>query len=69
MYRERSKGQNSNQRNWKLRDLSTGNSVEILAPSDFVLETVLIDSAYYNRHGKEYRFLLSQAREAGLPIA
>jgi hypothetical protein len=67
-YLEGSEQGNAGQRDWKLRDLCTGNIVEVLAPSDFVLETVLIDSAYYNCNGKEYRFLLCQAREAGLNI-
>ena len=67
MYRETSRKANG-QQNGRLRDLCTGNFIEVLAPSDFLLETVLIDSAYYKRDGKEYRFLLSQAREAGLNI-
>jgi hypothetical protein len=54
---------------WKLRDLNSGEEVEIISPNSFVLETVLLDSAYYKFRGKEYRFLLCKARELGLKVA
>jgi hypothetical protein len=54
---------------WKLRDLNSGEEVEIISPNSFVLETVLLDSAYYRFRGKEYRFLLCKARELGLKVA
>lgn len=53
----------------KLKDLNSGEFVEVLAPGSFELETVLLDSAYYKFRGREYRFLLSKARELGLKIA
>ncbi len=53
----------------KLRDLNSGEVVEVIAPGSFELETVLLDSAYYKFRGREYRFLLSKARELGLKIA
>ena len=52
-----------------LRDLNSGEVVEILSPSSFELETVLLDSAYYKFRGREYRFLLARARELGLKVA
>jgi hypothetical protein len=51
-----------------LRDLNSGELVLVVAPGSFELEAVLLDSAYYKFRGKEYRFLLCQAREAGLKI-
>ena len=53
----------------QIRDLNTGELVDIPSPGSFQLETVLIDSAYYKYSGKEYRFLLCKARELGLKIA
>jgi hypothetical protein len=53
----------------KLRDLNSGETVEVISPSSFELETVLLDSAYYKFRGREYRFLLSRARELGLKVA
>jgi hypothetical protein len=53
----------------KLRDLNSGEFVEVIAPGSFELQTVLLDSAYYKFRGKEYRFLLSKARQLGLKIA
>ena len=53
----------------ELRDLNSGEMVEVTFPGSFLLETVLLDSAYYKYRGKEYRFLLSRARELGLKIA
>lgn len=53
----------------KLRDLNSGEIVEILSPGSFELETVLLDSAYYKFRGREYRFLLCRARELGLKVA
>ena len=52
----------------KLRDLNSGEVVDVIAPGCFELETVLLDSAYYKFRGREYRFLLSKAREMGLKI-
>jgi hypothetical protein len=52
-----------------LRDLNSGETVEIISPGSFELETVLLDSAYYKFRGREYRFLLSKARELGLKVA
>ena len=53
----------------KLRDLNSGEIVDVIAPGCFELETVLLDSAYYTFRGRQYRFLLSKAREVGLKIA
>jgi hypothetical protein len=53
----------------KLRDLNSGETVEVISPGSFELETVLLDSAYYKFRGREYRFLLSKARELGLKVA
>jgi hypothetical protein len=53
----------------KLRDLNSGETIEVISPSSFELETVLLDSAYYKFRGREYRFLLSKARELGLKVA
>ena len=53
----------------KLRDLNSGEIVDVIAPGCFELETVLLDSAYYKFRGRQYRFLLSKAREVGLKIA
>ena len=53
----------------RLKDLNSGELIEVLAPGSFELETVLLDSAYYRFRGREYRFLLSKAREVGLKIA
>jgi hypothetical protein len=53
----------------KLRDLNSGETVEVISPSSFELETILLDSAYYKFRGREYRFLLSKARELGLKVA
>jgi hypothetical protein len=53
----------------KIRDLNSGEVVEVISPGSFELETVLLDSAYYKFCGKEYRFLLSRARELGLKVA
>jgi hypothetical protein len=52
-----------------LRDLNSGEAVEIISPGSFELESVLLDSAYYKFRGREYRFLLSKARELGLKVA
>ena len=52
-----------------LRDLNSGEVVDVTAPGSFELETVLLDSAYYKFRGREYRFLLSKARALGLKIA
>jgi hypothetical protein len=52
----------------KLRDLNSGEDVDVIAPGCFELETVLLDSAYYKFRGREYRFLLSKARALGLKI-
>ena len=54
---------------WKLRDLNSGELVEVISPGSFVLETVLLDSAYYKFRGREYRFLICKARELGLKVA
>ncbi len=51
-----------------LRDLNSGELVEVLSPTSFELETVLIDSAYYRHRDSTYRFLLCRAREVGLRI-
>ena len=53
----------------RLRDLNSGEIVEVITPGSFELETVLLDSAYYRFRGREYRFLLSKARALGLKIA
>jgi hypothetical protein len=53
----------------QLRDLNSGETVEVISPGSFELETVLLDSAYYKFRGREYRFLLSKARELGLKVA
>jgi len=57
------------QEDLKVRDLNSGEFVVVLSPGSFELETVLLDSAYYKYRGKEYRFLLSKARELGLRVA
>ena len=51
-----------------LKDLNTGELVPIISPGNFVLETVLVNSAYYRVYNNEHRFDLSQARKAGLRI-
>jgi hypothetical protein len=51
-----------------LKDILTGESVEIVSPSRFVLETVLMTTAYYRSENREYRFRLPDARIAGLKI-
>jgi len=51
-----------------LKDLNTGEMVTIICPAYFELETVLVNSAYYRLHNKEHRFLLFEARLAGLRI-
>lgn len=51
-----------------LTDLNTGEEVEIISPSYFELETVLVNSGYYRFHQKLHRFRLSEARVAGLRI-
>lgn len=51
-----------------LMDLITGETIEVVSPSSFVLETVLIASAYYRVDNHEYRFRLPDARIAGLKI-
>lgn len=53
----------------KLRDLNSGEVVDVISPGSFELETVLLDSAYYKFRGRDYRFLLSKARELGLKVA
>ncbi len=53
----------------EIRDLLTGEVVEIHNPDSYELETVLVNSAFYKYLGKEFRFLLCQAREQGLKIA
>lgn len=53
----------------EIRDLLTGDLIEIHNPDSYELETVLVNSAYYKYLGKEFRFLLCQARESGLKIA
>lgn len=53
----------------EIRDLLSGDMVHILNPDSYELETVLVNSAYYKYRGKEFRFLLCQARESGLKIA
>ncbi len=55
--------------NHEIRDLITGVAVEISNPESYELDTVLLNSAYYKFRDKEYRFLLSEARESGLKIA
>jgi hypothetical protein len=52
-----------------IRDLNSGEVVEVISPGSFELETVLLDSAYYKFRGRDYRFLLSKARELGLKVA
>ena len=52
-----------------IRDLISGNTVEIHDPESYALETVLIDSAYYTFCGREFRFMLCHARQSGLKIA
>ena len=47
----------------EIRDLLTGDLVEIYNPDSYELETVLVNSAFYKYLGKEFRFLLSQARD------
>jgi hypothetical protein len=49
-----------------IRDINTGRYVTIYFPDQFRLETVLINSAYYHYSNEEYRFLLCEARQAGL---
>ena len=49
-----------------IRDLQTGEWIEICSPEMFDLETVLLDSAIYTSQGREYRFLLCHARRIGL---
>lgn len=51
-----------------LRDINTGEVVSVFDPQSFSLQTILINSAYYLHHEKEYRFLLCEARKAGLEI-
>jgi hypothetical protein len=51
-----------------LKDLNTGEIVPVISPGNFVLETVLLDSAYYRVYNNEHRFNLSAARKAGLRI-
>jgi hypothetical protein len=53
----------------EIRDLLTGDLIIIHNPDSYELETVLVNSAYYKNCGKEFRFLLNQARESGLKIA
>ena len=53
----------------EIRDLLTGDVVQIHNPDSYELETVLVNSAFYKYLGKEFRFLLCQARELGLKIA
>jgi len=52
-----------------LRDLNSGQLVEIDSPGSFELETVLLDSAYYKYRDRTFRFLLCKARELGLKVA
>jgi hypothetical protein len=49
-----------------IHDMNTGEQVVITNPRSFTLQTILCTSAYYVHQGKEYRFLLSKARQAGL---
>ena len=49
-----------------IKDLNSGELIEIHSPEMFDLETVLLDSAYYTFQGREYRFLLCHARKLGL---
>ncbi len=51
-----------------LKDLNTGEMVPIISPSNFVLETVLLDSAYYRVYNSEHRFSLWDARKVGLRV-
>jgi len=51
-----------------LTDMITGETVQVVSPSSFILETVLINTAYYRVADREYRFRLPDARIAGLPI-
>ena len=55
--------------NSEIRDLLSGDMVQICNPDSYELETVLIDSAFYKYCGKEFRFMLCHARESGLKIA
>ena len=57
------------EKSFTLYDLNSSEMVEVVNPSDYELETILIDSAFYKYRGKEYRFLLCRARERGLKIA
>lgn len=59
----------SRERKAVLNDLNSGEWVEVISPSDFELETVLINSGYFRFGGREYRFLLCRARELGLKIS
>jgi hypothetical protein len=49
-----------------INDMNTGENVVISNPRSFKLQAVLFSTAYYLYQGKEYRFLLSKARQAGL---
>jgi hypothetical protein len=51
-----------------LKDLNTGEMVPVISPGNFVLETVLLNSAYYRVYNSEYRFSLSEARKVGLRV-
>jgi hypothetical protein len=51
-----------------LKDLNTGEMVPVISPSNFVLETVLVNSAYYRVYNIEHRFNLSEARKVGLKV-
>lgn len=61
-------GKNDSEEDICLRDLNSGEFVQVISPTSFELQTVLIDSAYYKFEGKEYRFLMSKARERGLKV-
>jgi hypothetical protein len=56
-------------RSFSLYDFNSSETVEVICPTEFELETVLIDTAFYKYRGREYRFLLCRARELGLKIA
>lgn len=51
-----------------LKDLNTGEMIPVISPGNFVLETVLVNSAYYRVYNSEHRFSLSEARKVGLKV-
>ena len=50
----------------RVRDLDTGIMITIESCASFELVATLFSSSCYKREGHEFRFLQSEAREAGL---